>query len=108
VTVARRKVRNETRHQLSTDKCDLNRERSLVSSRDGEAEEPADPSPPPVEVAIAHERLDSLVLGQSAKYRKIIQLRLQGHTFADIAYIVRMHERTVRRFLENLLRDSVE
>ena len=59
--------------------------------------------PAPIDVAIAHEQWDQMLKDQPAHYRRIIHLRLQGHTCQDIGKAVHLDERTVRRFLKKLL-----
>ena len=54
-------------------------------------------------MAIAHEQWDRLLKGQPQHYRRIIQLRLQGHTYQSIADTMHLDECTVRRFLKRLL-----
>jgi RNA polymerase sigma factor (sigma-70 family) len=106
VTMARNKVGMEVRRRLMTKKFNVGHEQSLdqLSSRGG----PNVPSrhPSPVDVAIAREQWDRLLQDQPPHYRRIIHLRLQGHTFQSIAEAVHLDECTVRRFLKRLLQTA--
>jgi RNA polymerase sigma factor (sigma-70 family) len=106
VVLAQNKVRDEARRQIVTSKRNIACEQPL--NQVVEEMVPADPCPKPVDVAIARERWDCLLRGQPAHYRKIMRLRLLGHTIEDIAFMLGLNESTVRRFLKRLLRDSVE
>ena len=97
--VACNKVRMEAR-RLATQKRDIDREVSRCSCRSGGE---AAPGPEPVDVAIARERWNQILRHQPTHYRRIIQLKLQGHTCADVATILDLDAQTVRRFLKRLL-----
>jgi RNA polymerase sigma factor (sigma-70 family) len=100
VTMARNKVGMEARRRLTTEKYNVRQERSFDRLR---AEDMACRQPAPIDVAIAHEQWDQMLKDQPAHYRRIIHLRLQGHTCQDIGKAVHLDERTVRRFLKKLL-----
>jgi RNA polymerase sigma factor (sigma-70 family) len=106
MTIARNKVGMEIRRRLQTEKYNLNREQSL--------NEPSivnrhitDPRPMPIDVAIAREQWNHFLSGQPNHYREIIKLRLQGRTHQDIAHLLKIDERTVRRFLNKLFLNKV-
>lgn len=107
VTMARNKVAMEIRRRLLTKKYDLSREHSLDEPRMRKCGEIAGRQPLPAEVAIAREQLGRMVRGQPKHYRQIIQLRLQGCTYQDIAGSLHLAESTVRRFLKKLFREMV-
>ena len=94
------KVRMEVRER-TTHKHDLQREIPLNPSFGGMRDK-IGPEPEPVELAIARERWDHLVKDQPAHYRRIIKLKLQGHSCADVGRIVGLDAQTVRRFLQRL------
>jgi RNA polymerase sigma factor (sigma-70 family) len=98
--MARNKVVNEERRRLRTN----NRYRAGERSLD-EREENAPPAreSSPSQVAIANERVELLASIQDEVDREILQLRCQGLSFEAIAKKVGLHERSVRRRLENLL-----
>ena len=107
VTMARNKVGMEVRRLLSTEKYNLNRERSLDEwGVSAEAVVPGR-APPPFEVAIAREQWSRMLQNQPRHYQQIIQLRLQGGTYRDIADSLDLAECTVRRFLKKLLKERV-
>jgi RNA polymerase sigma-70 factor (ECF subfamily) len=97
--MARNKVCMEVRRRLMTEKYNVRREQSF----DRLSVDTAGRQPGPVDVAIAHERWDQMLKDQPSHYRRIIRLRLQGHTCKDIGKVVHLDERTVRRFFEKLL-----
>jgi RNA polymerase sigma-70 factor (ECF subfamily) len=103
VTMARNKVGMEVRRRLMTEKHNVAHEQSLDQLRTTGHVEIAARQPEPIDVAIAREQWDRLLEGQPEHYRKIIQLRLQGHTFQSIADAIQMDECTVRRFLKRLM-----
>jgi RNA polymerase sigma factor (sigma-70 family) len=103
IGMARNKVGMEVRRRLMTEKHGVKHEESLdqLQAR-GDVDIPSR-QPAPVDVAIAREQWDRLLDGQPQHYRRIIQLRLQGHTYESIAETVHLDECTVRRFLKKLL-----
>jgi RNA polymerase sigma factor (sigma-70 family) len=107
VAMARNKVGMEVRRRMVAAKRDVAREQSLSQLPALGQSQLVSRQPPPDEVAIARERWNHLVQNQPRHYRKIILLRLQGHTYQSIAEIVQVDECTVRRFLKKLLRDNV-
>jgi RNA polymerase sigma factor (sigma-70 family) len=107
VTMAHNKVGMEVRRRLSTKKFNLNREDSLENSGDTTWKQIPDRQPMPIDVAIARERWNYLLQDQPEHYRKIIQLRIQGHTCQAIAATLGLDESTVRRFLRRLFAERV-
>jgi RNA polymerase sigma factor (sigma-70 family) len=102
--MAQYKVGMETRRRLASAKYNLNAERSLDGPASAERTGLADPSSAPVNVAIAREQWSLLIEGQPERYRRIIELKLQGHSCKEIADRLQLAECTVRRFLNKLLR----
>ena len=96
----------EVRRRLQTEKYNLNKEYSL-NGPTLIRQDLTDPQPPPIDVAIAHEQWNRMLLGQPIHYRKIIKLRLQGRTNQEIAKILKIDEKTVRRFLKKLFFQKV-
>lgn len=107
VAMARNKVGMETRRRLLTDKYNLNRENRLDSEQADAWEGISGHQPGPIDVAIARERWCRMMKDQPDHYRRIIQLRLQGHTYQDIATSLQIAESTVRRFLKRLFHERV-
>jgi RNA polymerase sigma factor (sigma-70 family) len=102
-SIAFNKVRMEARRRLDTEKHGAGREIRLERVFGRNREKMADPEPGPVDVAIARERWNQLLKGQPPSYRQIIQLKLQGHSSAEIATMLDIDQTTVRRFLNRLL-----
>lgn len=104
VTMARNKVGMEVRRRLMTQKYNVRHEQPF--DRPHAAEGCLDTTgqqPTPPDIAIAHERWESLLRDQPNHYRRIIHLRLQGHTYQSIADVVHVDKRTVCRFFRKLL-----
>lgn len=107
VTMARNKVGMEVRRRLLTQKYNLNRECSLDGLGVDGWEDESDRQPAPIDVAIAREQWSRILVNQPKHYQRIIHLRLQGHTYHDIADSLQLAESTVRRFLKRLARETV-
>jgi DNA-directed RNA polymerase specialized sigma24 family protein len=108
VGMACNKVQMETRRQFDLEKRDLRRDVPLNRSLGEDGREIAGREPSPIDVAIARERWERILRGHPVRYRRILQLRLQGHTHAEIAKILGLKEPTVYRFFKNLLQASDE
>jgi RNA polymerase sigma factor (sigma-70 family) len=102
VGMARNKVCNENRCRTMTAKHARVHEESL--DRAGARKELViyDPRPGPIDVAIARERWNRLLESQPAHYRRILELRAQGHTCESIAKTLDLDESTIRRFLKKM------
>jgi RNA polymerase sigma-70 factor (ECF subfamily) len=102
--VARNKVWEEYRKRTQTRKYDLGREEPLYVRRGGRERPREVPShdPTPSQEAQAGDRLDQLVAGRSAREAEVVELRRQGLTFAEVAERTGLHERAVRRIIEDV------
>jgi RNA polymerase sigma factor (sigma-70 family) len=100
--MARNKVGLEFRRRLVTDKYNLNREYALDDKSQAQRDV-EDRQPLAIDVAIAREQWNKMLQDQPQHYRKIIQLRLQGHTYKSIARSLNLAECTIRRSLAKLL-----
>lgn len=105
-TMARNKVGMEVRKRLLTEKYNVNSECSLQQIEGRERTNLYDRQPGPVDVAIAREQWNRLLQDQPDHYRRIIHLRLQGHTYQEIAGLLHLDESTVRRFVKKLLSEA--
>lgn len=103
--LARNKVVDEVRRRKGTLKHDIKRQRSLDDSVFRRDAALAAPQATPSQWAIAREKWSRLVASQPEKHRKVLELRLSGATYADIAEELNIHERTARRVVERALRD---
>jgi RNA polymerase sigma factor (sigma-70 family) len=99
---ARHKALQANRHHLNCRKADLRRQRSLEHPDVCPDRDLVDRRPTPVEAALAREQWDSLLRGRSRAQRHVLTLLYYGHTRQEIAQQLGIHERTVRRFLEQV------
>jgi RNA polymerase sigma factor (sigma-70 family) len=106
LAMARNKVGMESRRLLHTEKYNVNRECPFDAEKSMRAHDIQDPGPAPIDVAIARERWDGLLRSQPARYRQIVQLKLQGQSCREIAQHLQIAECTVRRFLDRLLEET--
>ncbi len=102
VAAARNKVRIEAR-RLMTDRYDLRRVLVDDKGHPPDLEKIADRQPTPVEVAIAREELEGIVQAQPVRFRPLVRMRLQGHTYEEIGAAFRLDKGIVRRILHRLL-----
>ncbi len=72
-----------------------------------EPEELAHRDPAPSQFAIARERWKQLVARQNERNRRILELRIAGNTYDEIADEVGVSERTVRRVVHQTLELSL-
>lgn len=100
IAIAQNKVGLEARRRLATKKYDVRRELPFDHIR---ADEVHCRQPEPADVAIAQERWDQMLKDQPVHYRKVIHLRLAGHTYSEIGKAVHLTTRTVCRFFKKLL-----
>jgi len=104
--MANNKVVDECRRRLQTQKANVNRERSLSEDASGETVLPGR-EPTPSQVAIGHEQWERMMGGVPSHHRPILKLRAAGSTHEEIASLLGVNEKTVRRVL-NKLRGRME
>lgn len=102
ITVAKFKVISEVRRRLQSAKYNVNREavqldqhQTLVAN-----------SPTASAIAIARERWEQILAGEPDQVKQIVELRMKGVTFTEIAAELNIHERTARKAVQRLLRQS--
>jgi RNA polymerase sigma factor (sigma-70 family) len=100
VLAAQAKVANEFRRRLLTEKFDLNKEVALDSQVRAIALRSLDPSPS--QQAVANECLSDLLRGRPELHQRVLRLRGQGFTFAEIAAETGIDERSARRILHGV------
>ena len=101
--VARNKVFEEHRRLTRTEKYAIAREERLYVRR-GDRQIERDlvsPEPTPSQTVQASDRLAQLIAGCSPREVQVITLRHQGLTFEEIAARTGIHERSVRRIIED-------
>jgi RNA polymerase sigma factor (sigma-70 family) len=105
--ITRNTVIDEARRQRDFKKRAVTREQSLEDATAAAGDELRCRQPRPSEIAIAREQWERLARDQPEHYRRIIALRLQGHTCQAIADQLGLSERTVRRVLTHMLHNRV-
>ena len=105
-SMAGNKVVDEIRHRLRK-KRNISREQRLDSEMQNNSDAIAQ-QPTPSEMAVAREQMDNLVGEQPSLYQRIVQLRVDGATYREIAEETGMHERSVRRVVRRLSRRVIE
>jgi RNA polymerase sigma factor (sigma-70 family) len=100
--LARNKVVDEVRRKTSQ-KQDMRRVQSLDDSYTHRDPGMATRQGTPSQWAMAREKWDRIVDKQPEKNRRVLELRLSGATFTEIAEELEMHERTARRVVDRLL-----
>jgi RNA polymerase sigma factor (sigma-70 family) len=96
VTKTREKVRFHGRQKRAAD-----RDRSLVSSRDGGPPVVAS-EPTPAEAAAFADQLQHLLADVDEEERRVVELRLQEYTYPEIAEQLGCSKRTVRRIVKRV------
>lgn len=104
-TLAKFKVLTEVRRRLQTEKYDVKRE-DVSGASHPSPDENSGPLPTASAVAIAKERWDQLLADEPEQVRRIVELRLQGTTYNEIADNLHIHERTARKTIKRLLRKA--
>ena len=105
IGVARNKVRIEAR-RLTLEKYDVRREQIGDGAHGSDLAKVPDRQPPPMEVAIAREQWERMLEGQPDHYRRLIEMRLQGHTFDEIGAAFHLTRGAVCRILKRLLGET--
>lgn len=103
VAMARNKVIQVIRSQLQTIKRDVRREWTLDERTVGIAAAACDHQTPS-QVAIRNECLQRWLTGESSRAVKIVKMRLAGAHYVEIAEGLGVHERTVRRTMQRLVK----
>jgi RNA polymerase sigma factor (sigma-70 family) len=103
-SLAANKVCDAARQGLQARKRNLNRVRSLDGSAAVAATTLAARTPTPSQVMLAKERWDRLLQGQPPHCRHILLLLRQGHTLQEVAQVLDVSERTVRRVVDRAAR----
>ncbi len=102
-TLARNKVATESERRLNSQQYNLNRECSIEELCDRQRDQLRDPSQNPVGTAATREQWEHTLRNQPAKCRQIIRLRLAGRTYTEMAEVLRISERTIRRYIHRLI-----
>lgn len=102
VNIARNKVIEETRRRLTYERYNLRRERPLTTSDLSEPQSIRKHDTPSQHL-IAKERLEQ-VMGTcgSLRNQRILEMRMRGQTYVEIAKTLGIHERTVRQVVDDV------
>jgi RNA polymerase sigma factor (sigma-70 family) len=103
VAMARNKVIQVIRSQLQTIKRDVRREWAGEEERLGQVAAPQDWQTPS-QVAIRNECLQGWLAGENSRAVRIVQMRLAGARYVEIARALGIHQRTVRRIMQRLVK----
>jgi RNA polymerase sigma factor (sigma-70 family) len=101
------------RRYLTTQKYDMDRERSLEPFTSDDEERPEEDvienrallsrDPSPSQFASVRERWNNIMETASERDRRILQLRLEGHSYDEISNQLKINEATARRAIERLV-----
>jgi RNA polymerase sigma-70 factor (ECF subfamily) len=103
--MAANKVTGEGRHLL-TQKNNIQRELRIDAMAPAAESHPASRDPTPSAVAVYHEQYGRLVEGQPPSVRRIVERRVEGMTFDEIAAELEIDESTARRVMKRLKRQE--
>jgi DNA-directed RNA polymerase specialized sigma24 family protein len=97
------KLQGQVEHHTAGKRA-LDRERPLspADSLGGLPAEAVTREPSPAEVVAVIDELEQVLRGLSPLHRRMVELRLQGHLFKEIAAETRRSERMVRLVLEKV------
>jgi RNA polymerase sigma factor (sigma-70 family) len=97
IGLARNQVLCVARQRLDRQKYDMHRDQSLEGLAPDEADRLAEGGPSPEQRAIAREEWARLLRGQPEHARQILVLLGAGHTYAEVARLMGISEKTVQR-----------
>jgi len=100
--ITRNKVIDEVRRRVHSQSKSTTKEVRVDHMPEEMSLTSADPSPSAV--AIARERWEQLVSKQPAHVKRILEMRLMGATYQEIADSLDLHERSVRKVIERMLK----
>lgn len=103
VGMAYHKVITEVRHRVFCKAHNVLIEEPLHDSTIPAPQAPQGHQPTPSQVAVARERWQRMVAGQPLAHQQVLALRYNGATYQQIAKKVGMHERTVRKIVDQAL-----
>lgn len=107
-TLAKFKVLTEVRRRLQSAKYDVNRENAFDDYTAHQTVDLLRRVNTPSAVAMARERWERMISKENCKVREIVDLRLQGTSFVEIAGKLSIHERTARKAIDRLFAESLD
>lgn len=103
VRMAYNKVLSEVRHRTVHQRHNVLREQPLRDSTLPAPETPRGHQPTPSQVAVAREHWRRMLANQPEKVQHMLAMRYMGETYEQIGDKMGMHERTVRKIIEQAL-----
>lgn len=100
--VARNKVIEAYRQRRQYQKYDVSRERSLDSPSTAKLGGPAARQPTPSQAVSAREQWDRLLAELPPQDQRVLELLREGHTHVEVARILNLNEKTVRRVIDRV------
>lgn len=100
-TLAQRKLIQESRRRLTGQKHNVGRERALIEEMEDETTY-VRKSDTPSQIVMAKDRLEVMMRERSERDCQVVELRMAGLTFVEIATKLGIHERTAREVIEKL------
>ena len=100
-TMAQRKLMQESRRRLVGQKHNLECERPFVEGSEDESSF-VRKSDTPSQIVMAKDHLEAMMRDRSEQERRVVELRLEGLKYVEIAERLGIHERTARQVIEKL------
>ena len=102
--MAQNKIVTESRRSVYSTKRDMRREKPLDAEENAESSCFRADDPTPSQIAIGEETWKQITEGCSDRDVEILKLRVNGHTYREIAESLGFDERTIRRIVERRLK----
>lgn len=106
-TMAVNKLMQEARRRFTYQKHNVFREQSLENGNAPESSY-VRKSNTPSQIVMAREHMDEMMRGQSDRNRRIVEMRMNGATYVEIAKVLNINERTAREVIEELAAASAK
>lgn len=101
--MAQNKVMTEVRRRIQLTKHNVTHEERLEDSTLPAPIDAVGNQPSPSQVAVARERWERMLAASPPQWREILVMRYRGATYEEVALKVGMHERSVRKIMDQLL-----
>jgi RNA polymerase sigma-70 factor (ECF subfamily) len=101
--MAQNKVLTEVRRRLQYTRNNVTHEQPLDDSTLPAPIDAAANQPSPSQVAVARERWERMLNNSPPQWREILEMRYRGATYEEVALKLGMHERSIRKIVEQML-----
>ena len=101
------KLMQESRRRFTYQKHNVFREQSLENGNAPESSY-VHRSNTPSQIVMAREHMNEIMRGQSDRNRRIVEMRMNGATYVEIAKVLAINERTAREVIEELAAASAK